>query len=445
MSQIGLPADEDAMRLSGRQWLLLFILAAVQFMHMVDFMIVMPLAPQLEADLGISTRQFGHVVSAYAGAACVAGLLLASFLDRFDRKRSLLGLFGGFTLGTLLCAFAPNYELLLVGRAIAGAFGGVAAAAVLAIVGDAYPDRRRGLATGVVMSSFSVASIVGVPAGLLLAASPGFGWRAPFLILAAASGVVWLIACLAAPPLRGHLGAAHSRPGLWEVASRPAHLKAYGLMLSLVFSGFLVFPFLPVYLVKNVGVAEKQLWLVYFLGGLATLVSMNVVGRLADRFPRLLLFRVLALVALGPIVIVTRLPHGTPLAVVLAVTTLIMILNSGRMVPATAMVTGAAAPHYRGTFLSINTSVQQLGAFLAPFLASFFLDDSGKQLEGFATVGLLCVAVAGLGIVVAGLVRPAEEPETVASAVPADEGEPDPIAGQAAEVGLCREQPESVS
>ena len=422
MSQPGTPLEAVSLRLSGRQWLLLLILAAVQFTHIVDFMIVMPLAPQLEQDLGIHTRQFGRVVSAYGGAACLAGLLLASLLDRFDRKSSLLGLYAGFTLGTLLCAFAPNYELLLAGRAIAGAFGGVASAAVLAIVGDADPDRRRGLATGVVMSSFSVASIVGVPAGLLLAAYSGFGWRAPFVVLGAISGLVWLVACGVVPVLRDHLVEGQRKAPLWEVASRPAHLKAFALMFCLVFSGFLFFPYLAVYLVKNVGVSPDELSLVYFFGGLATLVSMNVVGRLADRFSRLRIFRVLALVALVPIVLLTRLPAGAPLVWVLTVTTLVMVCNSGRMVPATAMITAASTPPVRGTFLSVNASVQQLGAFLAPLLAALFLDDSGARLDGFATLGLLSVAVGLLGLVLAGLVRPAEAPEPIVSAlVPPEE------------------------
>src|SRR5690349_13277300 len=99
MNQLATPTSGESLRLSGRQWLLLFVLAAVQFTHILDLLIIMPLAPQLEQDLGLNTQQFGYVVSAYGGAAFLAGLLLASWLDRFDRKRSLLALFAGFTLG----------------------------------------------------------------------------------------------------------------------------------------------------------------------------------------------------------------------------------------------------------------------------------------------------------------------------------------------------------
>src|SRR5262249_50560025 len=123
--------------LTARHWLLLLVLAAVQFSHIVDFMLLMPLEPQLETSLHIDTRQFGYGVSSYGLAAFLSGLLLARWVDHFDRKRALLGLYAGFTVGTLLCAVAPGYPFLLLARFVAGAFGGVAAATVLAIVGDA--------------------------------------------------------------------------------------------------------------------------------------------------------------------------------------------------------------------------------------------------------------------------------------------------------------------
>src|SRR5437016_180248 len=150
-------------------WLLLLILAAVQFNHIVDFTIMMPLETSYQRDLDITTHQFSLLVSVYAFSACLSGLLAASLVDRFDRKRALLFLFAGFTGGTALCAAANSFGVLLLGRAVAGAFGGILSALSLAIVGDAFPEERRGLATGVVMSSFSVATIVGVPTGLLLA------------------------------------------------------------------------------------------------------------------------------------------------------------------------------------------------------------------------------------------------------------------------------------
>src|SRR5437867_856865 len=161
--------QKAAERISGREVLVLLVLAAVHFANVMDFMIVMPLGPQYQKDLHITPQEFGWLVSVYGFSSSLSGLLAAWFLDRFDRKRTLLALYGGFTVATLLCAASGNYYFLLAARGLAGVFGGVMASTVLAVVGDLFADARRGRAMGVVMSSFSVASIAGIPAGLFLA------------------------------------------------------------------------------------------------------------------------------------------------------------------------------------------------------------------------------------------------------------------------------------
>src|SRR5262245_25034866 len=100
--QNGHPGRPNALR--GGGWPLLLVLASLQFTHILDFMILMPLGPRLLRELDITPRQFGLLVSAYAFGACAAGLLAASWVDRFDRKRALLGLYAGFPLATLPCA-----------------------------------------------------------------------------------------------------------------------------------------------------------------------------------------------------------------------------------------------------------------------------------------------------------------------------------------------------
>src|SRR5207302_4775703 len=125
------------------------------------------------------------------------------FIDRFDRKRALLFLYAGLTAGTLLCALAPGYGWLMAARSVAGAFGGIVAAFVLVIIGDAFPELRRGRATGVVMTAFSLASIAGIPAGIVL--GNRFGAQSPFGILSAFCAVVFIVAIKALPRMQGHL------------------------------------------------------------------------------------------------------------------------------------------------------------------------------------------------------------------------------------------------
>src|SRR6478736_7804319 len=121
-------------RLSER--VLLLLLAAVQFTHIMDFMIMMPLGPQLMRQLAIRPDQFTWLLSAYTWSAGIAGLVATLYVDRFDRRPLLLVMYAGFTAGTLACALSHSYEQLLAARLVSGAFGGVSAALVMTIVSD---------------------------------------------------------------------------------------------------------------------------------------------------------------------------------------------------------------------------------------------------------------------------------------------------------------------
>lgn len=410
---------------------LLLVLAAVQFTQIIDFVIIMPLGPMIKPALQLSNRQFAAMVSAYAFSAGLTSLLAARFLDRFDRKRSLLVLYGGFAAGTLLCAFAPNYPVLMAGRAVAGGFAGVVGANVLAIVGDVFPYARRATAMGVIMSSFSVASIVGIPAGILLA-NLSHNWQTPFTVLGVLCVPAMLLAWRVLPPLRGHLGRHPHAPGLREVLLHPNHLRAYALMSALVLGSFTIIPFLSIYLVNNVGRSMSELPWVWVCGGVASLLTTTPVGFLADRWGKLPVFRVFALLCLAPVLLLTNLPP-TSLAVTLLVTTLFMVCTSGRMVPAMAMITASTTPRQRGSFMSVNAAVQYLVMALAPVVAGLLLgaepeggpappqgaaavapadggggdpvEKKGPPLEGYPIVGLVSAASMMASVLLAGRLR----------------------------------------
>src|ERR1700727_3860590 len=126
------------LKFSGYQKFVIAALAFLQFSLILDFMIISPLGAMMMPTLHITPQQFGFAVSSYAFSACLSGLAAAGFADRFDRKRLLLFFYVGFMLGTLLCALAPNYHVLMAGRIAAGLFGGVMGSVVLAIVTDLF-------------------------------------------------------------------------------------------------------------------------------------------------------------------------------------------------------------------------------------------------------------------------------------------------------------------
>jgi predicted MFS family arabinose efflux permease len=402
-ARIAPPGARDDRR---RELGVLLVLAAVQFTHVVDFMIMMPLGPQFMRLFGIGPQRFGLLVSAYTFAAAASGFVAAFWIDRFDHKRALLVLYSGFVVATGLCGFAPDYPLLLGARVVAGTFGGVMGGLVFAIVADLVPFARRATATAIVASAFSLAAVAGVPGSLWVAAHAG--WRAPFLVLAVLSTGVAFTAARFLPPLAGHVEAGVKRrpvEQLRAIFGVPNHRRAFAFTIALMFAGFTVIPFIAPYNVANVGVAEGDLPLMYLAGGLATLVTSQVIGWLADRFGKQRVFAIVAALSIAPILIVTHLPR-VPLGTVIGCAVLFFVLVTGRFGPGMALVTGSATPRLRGSFLSFNASIQQLGSGLAALVAGFLIGRSpGGSLTGYGNVGWLAAGCTLLAIALAARVR----------------------------------------
>ena len=400
--------DERAAADRRRERVVLAALAAVQFVNIVDFMIVMPLGPRLMRDLGIGAPEFSIVVSSYTVAAGVAGVLLSPLLDRVGRRSAFVLLFAGFLVGTLLCGLASTYPLLVAARVATGACGGVLGGVAFAILGDVFPDERRGQATGVLMSAFALASVAGVPLGLLLGTR--FGWQTPFLALAGLGLPVLAVAVVALPPLTGHVSSGGGGQPLRrtvETFARPDHLAGFALTAALMLGGFAVVPYVSAYLVGNAGVTESQLPLVYVAGGAVTLVGAPLVGRLADRHGKLVVFRIAAPASAVVMLGVTVLP-AVGVAVAAAAVAALMLVNTARMVAATALIVGSVAPERRGGFLGANSAVQHAASGLGAVLAgqAITVADDGR-LEGYSLVGAAAAVVTLLSLPLAARLRPA--------------------------------------
>ncbi len=354
---------------------ILLLLAVVQFTNIMDFMVMMPLGPQLMRLMAMSPAQFSHVVSSYTFAAGFTGILSALFIDRFDRKRALLFVYVGFLVGTLSCALAPGYITLTLARALTGAFGGVLGALTLAILGDLVPLERRGRGMGIIMTSFSLAAVLGVPTGLALANY--FSWHAPFFLITGLGLPILIALGLLIPPLGAHLEKAKAeKERLWGLFVNLRRDKAQAFALSLtptlLLGHFTIIPFMSPYLVSNVGLTEHDLTYTFLLGGSATFFSMPLTGRLVDRFGSAKIFTLTAALTTIPILIITHMSR-TALWPTLIISTIFFVIASARMVPAMTMVTEAVTPRWRGGFMSLNGSFQQLSAGLASILAGVII------------------------------------------------------------------------
>ncbi len=356
-----------------RELWLLITLAGIQFTNILDFMIMMPLGPQFTHLFAITDAQFGLLVSAYTLAGGLSGLLASSYIDRFDRKRLLLVLYGLFALSTLACGLAPGYRALMLARVAAGVFGGVLSSLSQTIVGDVIPFERRGRAMGIVMTSFSVSTVAGVPLGLFMAAH--FGWHTPFIGIALMCALLALFAALTMAALNAHLKM-HAPASAWgrirETLADKNHQRAFLFSAFLMFAGFTVIPYITIYMQTNVGIPPQQIPSIYLAGGVATLLSARWIGRVADSRGKFETFRLMAIAVVFPMIAITLLP-ALPVAAVLPVSTLFFICMSGRMIPGMAILTSAGNPSMRGTFMTLNSAVQSAAMGLAALVGGHLI------------------------------------------------------------------------
>jgi predicted MFS family arabinose efflux permease len=407
---------------------ILIALGAVQFTSILDFILIMPLGPQLDRKLGVNPEQFSLIVSSYTIAAGIAGFVASSLVDRFSRKTAFLGLYIGFLVGTLFCGLATSYYQLVAARVVTGMFGGVLGGLAMAIVGDVFPDERRGRATGFLMSAFSMASIFGVPFGLFL--GNHFDWHAPFLMLAALGLPILFLGMWCLPELKGHLN--KSQVDQWqkmkETYTHPNHIRAFLLIVSMMLGTFMVVPFIAPYLVSNAGLTEGELPWVYFGGGVCSFVSSFFIGKWADKYGKLKVYRIVAPFSAMMMMILTTLPDVTMIVVVKAVTikvglllavaavSMMMVSNSGRMIAAMAMINGSVENRLRGGFMSAYSSIQHISSGVGAYLAGKIVAESADgKLLNYGWVGVCGVSATLLSLWLAGRLRPAKQaPKPVA-------------------------------
>lgn len=374
-----------------REWALLLILAGIQFTHILDFMIMMPLGPQLTAAFSISDAKFGLLVSAYTFAAGASGLLASLYIDRFERRRLLLILYVLFAAATLACGLAPTYETLMSARIAAGLFGGILSAMIQTIVADVVPFARRGKAMGVIMTSFSVSTVMGVPLGLYVAANSD--WHTPFFGIAGISFVLAVAGWYVIPTLQGHLharGETGPLQGIAQVLRDSNHLRAFLFSFCMIFAGFSIIPYITIYMQINAGLTPSDIPVIYLAGGAATLFSAQIIGKLSDRIGKLKMLQIIAGTAILPMALIT-VTAGLSMAVILVITTFFFVFVSGRMIPGMALVSAAGNPKNRGTFMTLNSSMQSAAMGLAALVGGMVIS---RNAEGLIENFWICSVIA---------------------------------------------------
>lgn len=416
-----MPDGTPPEQLTSRQWSIVLLIAAVQFINILDFVMVMPLGPDFAAALGISESHLGYVGGAYTAAGSIAGLVGSLFLDRFDRRKALAVAMTGLVVGTAAGGFAVDLPSLLFARVIAGAFGGPATSLSFSIIADSIPPKLRGRAMGTVMGAFSFASVVGVPVGLWLAEA--FSWRAPFLGVAAAGLVVCGLAIFLLPPMTSHLERKGPKVGFSQLFTDPLVQLSYVMTAVVMIAGFVLIPNIAAYLQLNLGFPRPALKWAYAAGGVASLLATQLGGRAVDRLGSFLVGAFGAGASMLVVYLFFYLPHASvETSLVLAVFVAFMIANGLRNVSYNTLTTKVPAPEVRARFQSMQSAVQHGASALAAMGSAKLLStvDVGgaHRLEGMPMVAMISIALSAVVPVLIYIVERGVRRRAVAAATP---------------------------
>lgn len=353
----------------------------------------MPLGDIFINEFGLEADQFTFLVSAYSGAAFLASLFGVFFLDVFDRKKALLFIYGGFAITTLICSLTHSYIPLLMLRLVNGFFGGMMSAVILSIISDLYPFKERGKAMGSIMAAFSAASALGVPFALYLAADGN--WQLPFMILGGASLVVWMISFFILPSMTDHLESIDQNRSLKNTLRTifidPNQVNALIAGFVIVLAHFIIIPFISPYLIKNVGISQMDITYQFFFGGIATVISSPMIGKLVDKYGVMRVFITTMVLSFIPTLLITNL-NTVPLTIAISYTTLFFVLATGRMIAPNTIITAAASPVNRGSFMSFKSALQQLAVTFAALISGQIVFINEDDLyQNYNYVGYIAV------------------------------------------------------
>lgn len=382
--------EHNKLSFSSYQKYLITILALLQFTVILDFMVISPLGDILMKSLDITPARFGIVVSSYAFAAGISGIIAAGIADRFDRKKLLLFFYSGFIIGTLFCSFANSYLMLLAARIFTGFFGGVIGAISLAIVTDMFSINQRGRVMGYIQMAFAGSQVLGIPLGLYV--STVWSWHASFTFIVILACIITALILLKLKPVNEHLKLQKIKTNpfkhLWSTISNRTYQTGFISTAFLSIGGFMLMPFGSAYLVNNILIPQEKLPLVFMFTGISSIIIMPFIGKLSDKIDKYKIFTAGSILAIIMILIYTNIPP-LPMWQVIGINMILFMGIMSRMIPSTALTSTIPEMQDRGAFMSINSSLQQLAGGMAAVIAGNIVHQETKTspLEHYNYLG----------------------------------------------------------
>ncbi len=354
----------------GNDLLVLFALWLLVFSASSQLMIVAPMLPQISRELDVPGEMQGVLVSAYALMVGIFALIVGPISDKYGRRRVLLAGTALMAIALTLHAAATTFTVFLLVRLLAGLAGGVLTGSAVSYVGDYFPYNRRGWANGWIMSSTALGQIAGVPLGTVVADSLGF--RMPFLMFAVTMAVTFLLVWQFVPQpdverAQEKLTVSDALRKYWRLLHRGEVVAGAGAYMLMYFSFAFLVVFLPTWLASEFAATQRQIASVFFVGGIANVITGPIAGRLSDRIGRkgLVIYASLGFALVSALLTFVT----TAFWIVYPLFFVMMILVAARMSPFQALVSSLASGAQRGSLMSLAVSIGNLGSAVGGSLA----------------------------------------------------------------------------
>jgi len=378
----------------------LVLLFIILFIGVADNQLISPLLPMISASIQTSAARLGRIVTAYALAAAVASLIIGYLSDIKGRVIFLRLAAFIFAIVSIITALAPGYNTLLLSRTMTGMAAGAFSTCAISFAGDYFPYEKRGLAMGIISTSYFAAVTIGVVAGTQLAGS--YGWRAVYYGLALLGLIAFALVMRYLPEqqIKGSksVGVFASYLSFFNRRSTCA-----GIIVSFLFSGGLVgfITYLGDWLSRTFQIKTQTIGIVFLIGGLATFVAAPVAGKLSDRVSKK------SVIIIGNIILAAGfavVPYLNWPGALLAGFSLVSAAAAFRQGPLQALTTELIGASERGAYIAVRNTASQLG------IASFVLV-SGLCYEayGYAAVALAMAAVTLLATVFVLIIKEPDE------------------------------------
>ncbi|MCP9292674.1 MFS transporter [Gracilimonas sediminicola] len=381
----------------GNPYLIIFALWLLVFAASSQVMIISPILPRISEQLGTPFEILGNLVTVYAVMVGLFAIIMGPLSDKIGRRKILLIGTGGISFFLFLHGLVDSFVGLLIVRALAGMAGGVLSGAAVAYVGDYFPYEKRGWANGWIMSGIAMGQILGIPIGTLLA--DFFGFRIPFVLFGCIMALTFILILFKVPQPNVELSKDRvtfkgSISKYYELLKR-SEVRAVAFAYVVMFLSISVYVvYLPTWLENSFGVDGKAIATLFFVGGVANVITGPIAGKISDRIGRK---KIIIISCLG-------------LSVVMGITTYVvsefwvayliffaaMVLIAMRISPFQALSTQLIKSDNRGSLMSLLVAIGQVGYGVGGSIAGPFYVQQGyvsNTLMGTAMILLMAYVV----------------------------------------------------